>query len=111
MAYNNRGFAYGARASNDRALADYRAGDQARCRLRLAYYNRGNAYYDRRDYDRAIPDLNQAIKLNPNYARAFHDRGVANYDRREYDVATAAPTSHAGNAELFIGDEQLGERL
>jgi len=87
FAFNNRGFAYGAKNDYDRAIQDLTEAIRLNPSDATAFNNRGADYRHKQDYDRAIQDFDQAIRLNPSYAGAFYNRGRAYRDKKDYEHA------------------------
>ena len=88
--YTNRGVAFGVKGDIDRALADYRAGDQAQPDLRLCVLqSRQRALRQGATTTARIESYNEAVKLNPNDPVVYHNRGNAYANKRDLDRAIA----------------------
>lgn len=87
--YNNRGMAYAATGTPDKAVADYTMAIKIAPVYGPAYLNRGNVFLDADKYDAAIADFNRAIITSPNYALAYNSRGAAYYSKGNLNAALA----------------------
>jgi tetratricopeptide (TPR) repeat protein len=85
----SRGFAYGAKGDNDRAIVEYSEAIRLDPKYPIAYNNRGAAYSAKGDNDHAIADYTEAIRLNPKVASAYINRGRAYLAKGEIDHAIA----------------------
>jgi tetratricopeptide (TPR) repeat protein len=83
----SRGFAYGAKGDNDRAVMAYTEAIRFDPRYPVAYNNRGVAYGAKGDYEHAIADYTEAIRLNPKVASAYANRGRAYRSKGDYERA------------------------
>jgi tetratricopeptide (TPR) repeat protein len=84
-----RGFAYGAKGSIDRAIAEYDDAIRFDSKDAVAYNNRGLAYRSIGFNDRAIADYTEAIKLDAKYIEAHNNRGLAYSAKGDNDRAIA----------------------
>jgi tetratricopeptide (TPR) repeat protein len=87
--YMARGYAYGAKGDNERAIADLDYAIRLDPKFADAYTLRGSNRIDMGDHRAAIADLNYAIKLAPNEADAYFYRGVAYSSIKETKSAMA----------------------
>jgi tetratricopeptide (TPR) repeat protein len=85
----SRGFAYGAKGDNERAIIAYSEAIRFDPGYPISYNNRGVAYGAKGDYEHAIADYTEAIRLNPKVASAYANRGRAYRAKGDYEHAIA----------------------
>ena len=89
LAYNRRGYMYGAKEDFRRDLADQNKAIELDPGFSRAYSDRGAVYFAKRDYRRAIADFNKSIQVDPKFSLAYSNRGAAYQRRKDYDQAMA----------------------
>jgi lipoprotein NlpI len=117
FAFNNRGFAYGAKNDYDRAIQDLTEAIRLNPSDATAFNNRGADYRHKQDYDRAIQDYTEAIRLNPSYAPAFFNRGyiyfyLGKFAAAQSDFAmglAASPTVAYGVLWLYLATSRADQ--
>ena len=79
-----------AKASYDKAIADFDEVIRLTPENADAYFYRGNAWNAKGAYDKAVADFTEAIRLDPKDGRAYANRGTVLLGMKgEYDKAIA----------------------
>ena len=85
-AYNNRGFAYGAKGDHARAIQDYGKAIALNPDYAKAYNNRGEAWLVLKEWDKARSDLTTARNRGVDIAKFFSSTfgSVSNFEQQSH---------------------------
>jgi protein O-mannosyl-transferase len=74
--YINRGAAHGASNQNEKAIADFGAGEKLDSMNKNLYLNRSLAYFNMQQFEAAVKDQTKLLELDPFNTNIYYEKGL-----------------------------------